>query len=95
MGNYFLDTAYRNGYLKSLLDVNNFWDKYADTIKSFRLSNNEGVKRILKALLDGRDALMKYGENADFTIVCDKDIPRKVKYLFIGEKPIQSDDNHS
>jgi hypothetical protein len=93
--NYFLDAAYHKGYFKALLDVNNFFEKYAEPIKDFRLNNSKGARQILKALLDGRDALMEYGESADFTIVCDKGNLRTVKSLFIGEKPIQFDDNHN
>jgi hypothetical protein len=82
--NYYLDVAYRKGYFKVLLDINNFFDKYIGTIKDFRLNNSKGIKQVLKAILDGRAFMIEYGENAEFTIVCNKDKRHSVKDIFIG-----------
>jgi hypothetical protein len=81
---YYLDVAYRKGYFKALLDINNFFAKNTCTLKDFRLNNSKGIKQVLKALLDGRDFMIEYGENVDFTLVCAKDNVHKVKDIVIG-----------
>lgn len=86
---YSFDTNYRKGYFKALLDTNNFFEEYSQTIKDFRLNNINGLKKILKALLDGREYMMKYGYHVDFTIVCDKNNIRDVKNLYVGPAPVQ------
>jgi hypothetical protein len=93
--NYFLNVAYRNGYFKDLLDVKNIFDRHDESLKHRHLYNIKGMRMLTKALLDGRDTLMEYGGMADFTTVHDKNDPRKVKNLFIDEKPIQFNDNHN
>jgi hypothetical protein len=78
------DPSFRHGYFRALLDANGFFERHSDIIKKYHLNNIKGMTRLLKALLDGRDAMMKFGPYVDFTVVCSKDKPHIIKDLYIS-----------
>lgn len=53
---------YREGYFKALVDVCNFFEKYHELFASSRYYNKNKLPRILKALSEGSDLLMIYGD---------------------------------
>jgi hypothetical protein len=87
VNDYFLDVEYRKGYFKALMDVNNFLDTHSNVMKHYRLNNSKNLKMLFKAMLEGQDALMKYGEHADIHVTWDKNDPRKVISMSI--KPMK------
>ena len=53
---------YRQGYFKALVDTCNFFERCSGLLASNRWFNKKKIPRLLRALAEGSELLMMYGD---------------------------------
>lgn len=56
------EMGFRKGYFKALLDEENWFSEHSDSLKYHKMYNAKMIPKVLHALVDGRESLMKTGD---------------------------------
>lgn len=56
------EMGFREGYFKALLDEENWFSEHSDNLKYYKMYNAKTIPKVLHALVDGRESLMKTGD---------------------------------
>ena len=56
------EMGFRDGYFKALLGEENWFSEHSDALKCYKMYNAKMIPKVLRALVDGRESLMKTGD---------------------------------
>lgn len=62
---------YRQGYIKALLDVKNYFDKHSDALKYNKMYNSKKIPLLLQAFVENADEMIMWGEDIDLMLSKD------------------------
>jgi hypothetical protein len=69
--NFILDTIFKQGYDKALLDVKNYFERHSIAMKQNKMYNQKGINALLQAMLDNIEIMREEGEFIEFTKTID------------------------
>lgn len=75
--------AYREGYFKALVDVQNWLSQHTDCLKMFRVNNAAGITAFLHCAIENLDTFMRKAETARFHVTKDK---KRISFQLRREK---------
>lgn len=64
--------TYRNGYIKALIDVRNYFETHSDCLKYWKMYNQKKIPLLLQAFIDNADCMMSLGEDINLLVATDK-----------------------
>lgn len=62
---------YRQGYIKALLDVKNYFDKHSDALKYNKMYNSKKIPLLLQAFVENADEMIMWGEDIELMLSND------------------------
>lgn len=71
--------SYRQGYIKTLIDVKNYVDSHSCVMKHWKLYNSKKLPMLLQAFIDNADEMIAMGDMIELTLTFDQKSIKKSK----------------